>query len=58
MVRPVLINFSPDEFHYYSFIISQYKCDGITNTAKDPFRKMFVPSKIENVNLKVFNMIK
>ena len=33
-------------------------CDGSCNTVEDPFGRIFVPNKMDNVNLKVFSMIK
>ena len=33
-------------------------CDGSYSTVEDPFHLTYVPNKIEDVNLKVFNMIK
>ena len=58
IVRPVLIYLNPNEFLYYLFIISLDRCDGIGNTVEDSFGRMCVPNKVEDVNLKVFNMIK
>ena len=57
-VRPTLIHFNLDKIHYYPFIISKKRCNGTYNTADDPFGRMCVPNKREDVNLKVFNMIK
>ena len=57
-VRPTLIHFNFDEIHYYPFIISQERCNGTYNTADYPFGRMCVSNKREDVNLKVFNMIK
>ena len=58
MVRPALIDLNPDELHYYPFMISLGRCDGSCDTAEYPFGRICVPNKLENVNLKVFNMIK
>ena len=58
MVRPTLIYVNPDELYYYLFIISLGRHGGRCNTAEDPFCTTFVPNKIEDVSLKVFNMIK
>ena len=54
MVRPALINLNPD----CPFIISMNRCYGRCNTAEDPFGRICFPNKMEEVNLKVFNMIK
>ena len=58
MARPSLIYLNPDEFYYYLFIISVDRCNGSCNTFEDPFDRMCVPSKIEDVNFQVFNMMK
>ena len=34
------------------------RCDGSCNFIEDPFGRICVPNKIEDGNLKVFNMIK
>ena len=45
-----------DEFHYYSFMVSidRRSC----NTIEVPFSTICLPNKIEDVNLKVYNIIK
>ena len=58
MVSPMLIDLNLDELCYYPFIISMSRCNESCNTAKDPFGRICVPNKIEDVNLKVFNIIK
>lgn len=58
MVRPKLIDFNPDEFHYYPCIIRMNWCNGSCNSADDPVRKIYVPNKMGEGNLKVFHMIK
>ena len=39
-------------------MISLGRCDGSCDTAEYPFGRICVPNKLENLNLKVFNMIK
>ena len=67
MVRLTLIDFNFDELHYYSFLISLDKCDKSCNAIEGPFGhthqkrnfcflwlwfgKIFVPNRIEDVNL-------
>ena len=58
MVSPMLIDLNLDELCYYPFIISMSRCNESCNTAEDPFGRICVPNKIEDVNLKVFNIIK
>ena len=58
MGRQILIELNLGELCYYPFIISMNRYDGNCNTIKDPFGKINVPTKMKDVNLKVFNMIK
>ena len=58
IVRPTLVDLNLDELHYYPFIISMNGCDGGCNTTEDPIGTICVPNKMEDMNLKVFNMIK
>ena len=58
MVVPTLADLNPQELHHYLFIISLDRCDEYCNTVEDPFDKICVPKKIEDVNLKVLNIVK
>ena len=58
MVRTMLIDLNADEFRYSPFIIRINRCNGSCNTVEDTFGRIYVPNKIEDVSLKVFNMIK
>ena len=49
---------NPDELHYYPFIVSLDRCDASCYTVEHWFGRICVPNTMENVNLKVFNMIK
>ena len=53
-----LIDFSPDVLHYYLLITNLDRYDGSCNTVEDPFGRICVPNKIDDVKFKVFNMIK
>ena len=57
MVRPMLIDLNLDKL-LYPFIINMNRCDGSCSTVEDPFGRICVPNKMEDMNLKVFNMIK
>ena len=57
-VRPTLIDLNPDKLHHYPSIVSMSRCDRICSAFKDPFSRICVPNKMEDENLKVFNMIK
>ena len=58
LVRVTLIDVNLDELHYYLFVISMNRCDGSCSTVEDPFGGICVPNRMEDVNLKLFNMIK
>ena len=53
----MLIYLNPDELRCYLFIVSMGRFDESCNTFDDSFGRIFVPNKIEDPNLKVFNMI-
>lgn len=47
------------ELHYYPFIIiSLDRCDVSCNTFEHPLGSICVSNKMEEINLKIFNMIK
>ena len=58
MFRAIFIDLNLDQFHYYLFIINMNSCVVSCNSVEDPFGKICVPNKIEEVNLNVFNMVK
>ena len=58
MARQKFINLNLDQLHYCIFIIIMNKCDGNCNNVPDQFGRICASNKIEDVNLKVFNMIK
>ena len=58
LIRPTLIDLNFDELHYYPFIICMSKYNRSCNTVEDPFGRICVPNKMEDLDLKVFHMIK
>ena len=58
LVRPTLIDLNPGELYYHPVTITPNRCDGSCNTTKDPFGRICIPNKMEDVNLKVLEMIK
>ena len=58
MVRLTLLDSNPDELYYYSFIIGKNRYDASCNTVDDTFRRIYFLSKMLDVNLKAFKMIK
>ena len=61
MNQPTLINLHPNEYsqerHYYPFAVKLDRCVGSCNTLNDLSNKLCDPSKTEDLNLSVFNMI-
>ena len=58
MVKPAFTDLNFEEVHYCPFIISMNRFGGSCDTIEDLFGRICVPNKMEDVNLKVFNMIK
>ena len=61
MTQPTLINLHPNEnsqeFHFYPFAVKLDRCVRSCNTLNDLSNKVCIPSKTEDLNLSVFNMI-
>ena len=53
-VRPQIINVNSNE---PSFLLKQNKCSGSCNNINDPYAKLCVPNVLENINVKVFNLM-
>ena len=58
MGRPTLVDTNPYELYYHSINISMNRYNKSCNTVEDPRGKICDPNKMEDLNLKVFNMIK
>ena len=58
MTRPAFEDLNADKLHYYSFNTSLDICDGSCNADEDSCGIICLPNKIEDINLKVFNMRK
>ena len=61
MIQPALIKLHPNEYFqglcYYPFVVNLDRCIGSCNTLDDLSNRVWVPNKIEHLNLNVFNMI-
>ena len=57
LVRVTVIDLNLDQVHYCQFVISMSRCDGSCNTLDDPFGRICLPNKVEEVKLKVFNIM-
>ena len=60
-IQTTLINLHTDEYnqelHYYPFAVKLDKCAGNCNTLNGLSTRVCVPSKTEDLNINVFNMI-
>ena len=57
ITRPTLTDLNPAELNYYPFMFSLDKCSGNCNSNDDISTKICTPSKIKDINVKLFNMI-
>ena len=62
VVRSTSIDLNTDDIHYYSFTLNVDRCDGSYDTVEDLFLeyccRICIPNLTEDVDLKVFNMMK
>ena len=56
-IRTDIIKLNTNEPVFYPHSIKIDKCKGSCNTVNDPYAKIYVPDKIKNTNVKVFNLI-
>ena len=56
-VRPEIINVNSNELIFYPFSIKTSKCSGSCNNNNDPYAKICVPDVIQDLNVKVCNLI-
>ena len=55
--RPTIIYINSDETLFYTFAVSGNKCGKSCNIIDDPYARVCVPKKEENMNVKVFNLM-
>ena len=55
--RPQVVNINSNNPIFYPFTIKISKCSGNCNNINDPYAKTCVPDIIENLNVKVFNLL-
>ena len=56
-IRPETINLNSNEPVFYPFSIKTSECSGSCNNINDSYAKICVPDVVENLNVKVFNLI-
>ena len=57
MSRPKIINLNKDEPVFYPLSIKVNKCSGDCNNINDPMAKLCVPNIVNDMNIKVFNLL-
>ena len=55
--RPKIIDVNSNEPVFYPFSIKVNKCGGSCNSINDPYAKLRIPNIVENINVKVFNLM-
>ena len=56
-VTPEIININNNEPTFYPYSIKVNKCSGSCNIINDPYAKLCVPDGVNNINVKIFNLI-
>ena len=56
-VRPKIVNVHSNESLFYRFSIKTSKYSGRCNNINDPYAKLCVPDVVNNLNIKVFNLM-
>ena len=56
-LRPEIININSNEPTFCPYSVKVNKCSGSYNTIIDPYAKLCVPDVVENINVKVFNLM-
>ena len=56
-IRSEIINLNTNEPIFYPYGIKINRCKGSCNTINDPYAQICFPDDIENINVKVFNLM-
>ena len=56
-VRPEIAVINTNNSIFYPFSIKINKCSGNCNNINDPYAKICVPDTVEDLNVKVFNLM-
>ena len=54
---PALININSSELLHYSFTAIVNNCGGSCHVINDPYDEIYAPTKVNNVNVKHFNLM-
>ena len=55
--RATLLNINSNETLSYPFTVSVNKCGGSCNTIDDPHARVWVPNKVKNRDVKLFDLM-
>ena len=56
-VRPEIKNINSNEPIFHPYSIKVYNCSGSCSDINDPYPKLCVPDVVNNINVKVFNLM-
>ena len=56
-VRPDIVNINSHNPIFHPFSIKVNKCNGNCNDTNDPYARICVPDTVNNLNVKVFNLM-
>ena len=56
-VRPKIVSVNSNDLLFYPYSIKVNKCSGSCNKINDPYPKLCIPDIVQNLNVKVFNLI-
>ena len=56
-LRSEIVDVSSNGLIFYPFSIKVNKCNGICNNVSDPYARICVPDDVENLNVKLFNLM-
>ena len=56
-VRPKIVDINSNNPIFYSFSIKTNKCSGSCNNINNPYTKICVPDVVNDLNVKVFNLM-
>ena len=56
-IRPQITNINSNVPSFYPYSVKINKCSGSCNNINDPYGKLCVPDVVQNINIRVFNLI-
>ena len=56
-VRPKIVDINSNNPIFYPFSVKINKCSDNCNNINDPYARICVPDTVQNLNVKVFNLV-